>query len=61
MTRPASGLSFRIEAPPGYDQQVRKTIAILLSFGGNVVSVDLSASRRQTTTVFHLRPGAGRG
>ncbi len=51
--RPASGQSFRIEAPPGYDQQVRKTIAILLAFGGNVVSVDLNAPR-QPNTVFHI-------
>ena len=53
VTRPASGLSFRIEAPPGYDQQVRKTIAILMAFGGNVVSVDLNAPR-QPNTVFNI-------
>ena len=50
MTRPAGGLSYRLEAPPGYDQQVRKTIGILLSFGGNVVSVDLSAEPVAGTT-----------
>lgn len=50
MTRPASGQSFRIEAPPGYDQQVRKTIGILLSFGGNVVSIDLNAEPHDGTT-----------
>ncbi len=49
MTRPASGLTFRVEAPAGYDQQVRKTIGILLSFGGNVVSVDLNAESREDT------------
>jgi hypothetical protein len=53
VTRPASGLSFRIEAPPGYDQQVRKTIAILMAFGGNVVSVDLNAPP-QPNTVFYI-------
>lgn len=52
MTRPASGLSFRVEAPPGYDAQVRKTIAVLLSFAGNVVSVDLSAEAQLQTTFF---------
>ena len=52
MTRPASGLSYRIEAPPGYDQQVRKTIDLLLSFGNNVVSVDLSAEPQAQTTYF---------
>ena len=50
MTRPASGLTFRLEAPPGYDQQVRKTIGVLLSFGGNVVSVDLNAEPTPDTT-----------
>ena len=50
MTRPAGGLSYRLEAPPGYDQQVRKTIGILLSFGGNVVSVDLGAEPVAETT-----------
>jgi hypothetical protein len=49
MTRPSIGLSFRVEAPPGYDQQVRKTIAVLLSFGGNVVSVDLNAQPKPAT------------
>jgi hypothetical protein len=51
MTRPAGGLSYRIEAPPGYDQQVRKTIAILLAspFDGNVVSVDLLAEPQEDT------------
>lgn len=56
MTRPASGLSFRVEAPPGYDQQVRKTIGILLSFGGNVVSVDLNAAPKAQTTFFIYDP-----
>jgi hypothetical protein len=52
MTRPASGLSYRLEAPPGYDQQVRKTIGTLLALGNNVVSVDLGAEPREETTFF---------
>ena len=52
MARPGNGLSFRIEAPPGYDGQVRKTIAILLASGGNVVSVDLSATAEAKTTLL---------
>jgi hypothetical protein len=52
MTRPASGLSYRLEAPAGYDQQVRKTIGILLSLGGNVVSVDLNAAPTPDTTLI---------
>jgi hypothetical protein len=50
MTRPAGGLSYRIEAPPGYDQQVRKTIGALLALGNNVVSVDLNAEPTPDTT-----------
>ena len=49
MSRPASGLTYRLEAPSGYDQQVRKTIGVLLSFGGNVVSVDLNAEPNADT------------
>jgi hypothetical protein len=52
MSRPASGLSYRLEAPSGYDQQVRKTIGILLASGGNVVSVDLNAKSKAETTFF---------
>lgn len=52
MSRPASGLTFRIEAPPGFDQQVRKTIGVLLSFGGNVVSIDLSADAKADTKLL---------
>lgn len=51
MSRPGSGLSYRIEAPAGYDAQVRKTIAILLAAGGNVVSVDLRATPKAKTTL----------
>jgi hypothetical protein len=53
MTRPANGLSYRIEAPPGYDRQVRKTIGILIAFGNNVVSVDLNAAAKPET-VFSI-------
>lgn len=52
MSRPGNGLSFRVEAPPGYDAQVRKTIAILLSSGDNIVSVDLSATPKAETIVL---------
>jgi hypothetical protein len=50
MTRPASGESYRVEAPSGYDAAVRKTIDVLLSLGGNVVSVDLNAEPHDDTT-----------
>ena len=51
MSRPGSGLSYRVEAPTGYDAQVRKTIAILLAAGGNVVSVDLRSTPKAKTTL----------
>ncbi|MGZ4793386.1 MAG: hypothetical protein ACXWBO_16145 [Ilumatobacteraceae bacterium] len=51
MSRPGGGLSYRVEAPPGYDAQVRKTIAILLAADGNVVSVDLRAKPQAKTTL----------
>jgi hypothetical protein len=50
MTRPGSGLSYRLEAPPGYDQQVRKTVGALLALDGNVVSIDLNAEAAADTT-----------
>lgn len=50
MTRPGAGLSYRLEAPPGYDAQVRKTIATLLADQANVVSVDLGATPNAQTT-----------
>ena len=49
MTRPASGLTYRVEAPAGYDEQVRQTIGALLDSGGNVVSVDLNATPKRET------------
>jgi hypothetical protein len=51
MSRPGSGFSYRLEAPPGYDQQVRKTIATLLASAGNVVSVDLNSAQKAETTL----------
>jgi hypothetical protein len=51
MSRPGSGQSYRIEAPAGYDAQVRKTIAILLAADGNVVSVDLRSTPKAKTTL----------
>jgi len=56
MSRPGSGLVYRLEAPPGFDQQVRKTISQLLALGGNVVSVDLNAKAHPETTIFVYDP-----
>ena len=51
MSGPASGLLFRLEAPPGYDPQVKQTVSVLLFLGANVVSVDTGVQPR-TDTVF---------
>lgn len=48
---PAPGLIFRLEAPPGYEAEVQRTIAKLVFLGGNVVSVDLT-KQPQPDTVF---------
>ena len=48
---PAPGLIFRLEAPPGYEAEVQRTIAKLVFLGGNVVSVDLTRPA-QPNTVF---------
>lgn len=52
---PAVGLVYRIEAPKGYDDRVRFTIAAVLYFGGNVQSVFVSDSVDvESATVFEL-------
>jgi hypothetical protein len=56
MSRPGSGLTYRLEAPTGFDQQVRKTISELLALDGNVVSVDLNAPSHPETTIFVYDP-----
>ncbi|HEY5424488.1 MAG TPA: hypothetical protein VIK05_13495 [Ilumatobacteraceae bacterium] len=56
MSRPGSGLTYRLEAPAGFDAQVRKLIAELLAVGGNVVSVDLNADSHPETAVFVYDP-----
>jgi hypothetical protein len=55
-SRSAAGpwLTFRIEAPPGYDEKVQLTISVLMFFGGNVVSVDLAAPRQAATELTVL-------
>ena len=40
MSAPGTGLSYRIEAPPGYVAQVKAAVAALLFVGANVKSVD---------------------
>jgi hypothetical protein len=49
MSGPAAGLLFRLEAPPGYDAEVKRTVEVLLYFGGNVVSIDSTIAPRPDT------------
>jgi hypothetical protein len=51
MQQPGVGRSYRLEAPPGYDQQVRRTIESLLFLGNNIVSVDLNAKPNAQTVL----------
>ena len=41
-TAPTTGLTYRIEAPPGYDERVKWAITLVLYFGHNVQSVLVS-------------------
>ena len=54
MSTPAAGLSFRIEAPPGYEQRVMFAIGAVLFVGGNVKWVYLDGPV-QTETVFLVK------
>ncbi len=49
MSGPAAGLLFRLEAPPGYDAQVKRTVEVLLFLGGNVVSIAAGIEPRPDT------------
>jgi hypothetical protein len=59
MSAPKIGPVLRVEAPPGYDAQVKRTIDRLLYVGGNVISVDMTGAP-QPTTVFYVPDAADR-
>ncbi len=52
MSAPSPGLLIRLEAPPGFEEQVKRTIDKLLYVGGNIVSVDMSAASRPDTVLL---------
>lgn len=52
MSAPAPGLVYRIEAPAGYEVQMRVAVALVLFAGGNVQSVYLNAPRSENTQVL---------
>ena len=54
MSTPAAGLSFRIEAPPGYEARVMHAIGTVLFVGGNVKWVFLDGPV-QAETVFLVK------
>lgn len=49
MSGPAPGMLFRLEAPPGYDAEVKRIVEVVLYFGGNVVSIDSTIAPRPDT------------
>jgi hypothetical protein len=55
MSSPAPGDRYRIEAPAGYEAEVKAVIASLLYLGDNVVSVNIAA-QPQTGTVAFVAP-----
>ena len=52
MSQPAPGLVYRIEAPAGYEAQMRVAVALVLLGGGNVQSVYLNGPVRETTLIL---------
>ncbi len=50
MSAPSTGPIMRVEAPPGYDRQVKLTLQKILFVGSNVVSVDTNAPARAGNT-----------
>ncbi len=52
MSAPSTGLVFRIEAPPGYEDRVKFAVRAILFLGGNVVSVYLGAEVHEATRYY---------
>jgi hypothetical protein len=52
MSAPSTGLVFRIEAPPGYEDRVKFAVRAILFLGANVVSVYLGSDVHQETRYY---------
>lgn len=52
MSAPSTGLTFRIEAPPGYEDRVKFAVRAILFLGGNVVSVYLGGEVHEATRYY---------
>lgn len=56
MSAPAPGYRYRVEAPPGYEAEVKAVIASLLYLGANVSSVNITAASQPDTVAFVSSP-----
>ncbi len=52
MSAPLPGLVFRLEAPAGYEAQVKETIKAIMFLGGNVLSVNLNGASQAGTDIY---------
>ena len=52
MSAPSTGLVFRIEAPPGYEDRVKFAVRAILFLGANVVSVYLGGEVHEATRYY---------
>ncbi len=52
MSAPSTGLVFRIEAPPGYEDRVKFAVRAVLFLGANVVSVYLGSEVHEATRYY---------
>ena len=52
MSAPTTGLMFRIEAPPGYEERVKFAVAAILVLGANVISVYLGGEVHEATRYY---------
>lgn len=52
MSAPSTGLVFRVEAPPGYEDRVKFAVGVILYLGGNVVSVYLGDDLHEATRYY---------
>ena len=52
MSTPSTGLVFRVEAPPGYEDRVKFAVGVILYLGGNVVSVYLGDDLHEATRYY---------
>lgn len=52
MSAPSPDLTFRVEAPPGYEDRVRFAVRAILYLGANVVSVYLGAEEHPETRYY---------